>query len=208
LGNLADLLTRNIGPFNNPKAMVGKAPKGQSLMQDIESVLKGAKVAANILGPGADIKDMIDLSGQSARAAGEGNLVKALLAGGAAALAPLGIFFPGSIGGIIRNMPTISPGSLKVPRVINDPVHPSRASQFSDDSVLVIDARKSSGAEGIFPTKKEAKAFIDSHPDGRFFDYGTPREIETFNPTGEESDAFIMQSIKDLVRRALATNNN
>lgn len=83
--------------------MVGKAPKGRPVNQELRTLGNLARTLAEVLGPQADINDMVELSRQSTQAAKGGRLAEALLATGAAAVAPAMAFFPGSIGGIIRN---------------------------------------------------------------------------------------------------------
>lgn len=78
----------------------------------------------------------------------------------------------------------------------------SRAEQRPDHPILVFDARKESGFEGIFPDEKAAQDYIKTAPNGKFLDYGTPRQIEELNPSGPESPEYIMQSIREALERA------
>lgn len=73
----------------------------------------------------------------------------------------------------------------------------SRAEKLSDDRFLVFDTRTEKGFEGIFPTAKEAETFIKASKN-KFLDYGTPREIEEMNPTGEQSEEFMLQRLKEI----------
>lgn len=82
----------------------------------------------------------------------------------------------------------------------------SRAEKLPDAPFLVFDTRKEVDFEGVFPTAIEAERFISSHPEGKFFDFGTPREIEELNPSGEETIDFMMQEMERLVMQAGAAN--
>lgn len=77
----------------------------------------------------------------------------------------------------------------------------SRAESLPDGPILVFDARQKAGYEGIFPTEKEAMAYIKGQGEkGKILDYGTPREIEEMNPSGPESIEFIYQQLDDLFK--------
>lgn len=102
MGGLLDLLTRNQSPLNDPRAMVGKAPKGRPMRKDLATMLSGVKTGMEILGPQADINDLIQFSKQAAKAGKHGRFAEALMATGAGAATIPMAFLPGSIGGIIK----------------------------------------------------------------------------------------------------------
>lgn len=83
----------------------------------------------------------------------------------------------------------------------NDARASSRAAQLSDRPFLVFDPKDATGFEGVFPTEPAARAFIKSRKD-KLLDFGTPRELEELNPTGPESNEFLMQEVRDLIKVA------
>ena len=77
----------------------------------------------------------------------------------------------------------------------------SRADKLADSPFLVFDTRTKKGFEGIFPTEKEAKQFIEDS-DSKFLDYATPRGLEEANPSGPESFEFMMQELRKIADAA------
>lgn len=84
----------------------------------------------------------------------------------------------------------------------------SRAEKLPDNPFLVFDSRTEKGFEGIFSTAEEAKAFIKQSPDGKHFDFGTPRDIEELNPSGDQSIAFIEERFSRIVKAARVANED
>jgi len=72
----------------------------------------------------------------------------------------------------------------------------SRAQQKSARRFVVFDATKPSGAEGVFPTEAAAKKFIADNPHRKSLDYASESNLERWNPTGPESDAFNARRVK------------
>jgi hypothetical protein len=85
----------------------------------------------------------------------------------------------------------------------------SRAEKLPDAPWLVFDPKNQTGYEGVFQTEQQAKDFVEeADKQGKFFDYGTPRQIEEMNPSGEETPEYIWQSLKTQIDKAMKANDN
>jgi hypothetical protein len=95
-------------------------------------------------------------------------------------------------------------GGRQIP--LKDPVFKSRAELRPDHPFLVFDARKDTGFEGVFDSEEEAMKFISSAPNSKFLDFGTPRDIESLNPSGPEDIGFMMRRLRNIIDSARAAN--
>ena len=85
----------------------------------------------------------------------------------------------------------------------------SRADKLPDAPYLTFDASKSGGYEGVFPTEDSAQAWVTANSkNGKIYDYGTPRSIEQFNPTGDQSPEFQTQRLQMALTQAQKANDN
>lgn len=125
---------------------------------------------------------------------------------------PLSVKFVGGIGPI-RAVMESQHGDERMLGKLRDllPRVPKSAAEKAPNDIYVVYKHMGGGKiepHGIFPSPNLARKFLKSHPEGRFMNYGTPRDIVNKYRSTPEDPEFLKYKTDEAVRFLTAANQN